>query len=835
MSPSATLSHIRQLNRSVLVGVLVWTVVITASLVWNLHQQSHTTRAELRAQVEAIHAMNMEYRNWIIHYGGVYVPVTEKTPPSPWLSHVPERDITTPSGRQLTLLNSSYALRLVQEMMAGTDSKVRMHISSLKPINPANAADPWERQALQGFAQGKKEMASIDVMEDGKTYFRFMKPMVTEQYCLKCHARYGDKLGDIRGGVSVSLPIDHVLVAESRERRALTWGHGLIWGMGVVGLLVGGWRQKQSALAVEKSEAQVTLLTNSIAHAIYGVDLEGRCTFANDACLDMLGYTDQSEILGKEMHALIHHSDAEGQPCPRASCPIVQALEHGKSSSGEDTVFWRKDGSSFPVSYWSYPVVLEGRIEGAVVTFLDITEQLEVKDELKRSRALLDSMIENIPAMVFLKRAEDLRFELFNLAGEKLLGYSRKDLIGKNDYDLFPKAQADFFIDKDRSVLESRRLVEIPEEPVVTADGQEKWLHTYKIGLYDEHNRPSHLLGVSLDISDRKRAEDKLRESEAMLAEAQRMAHLGHWDHDLATGRVSWSDEVYRIFELGREQFPGTFQAFLEAIHPEDRAMVERAYWDALARHEAYQIEHRLLMPDGRVKYVLEKCETAFDLDGKPLRSMATVQDVTTLKQAERTLREHHKQLEMTLEGTIHTVTMAVEIRDPYTAGHQRRVADLACLIATEMGLEDDRIHGVRLGAMIHDIGKIGIPAEILSKPTRLTQVEMQIVKEHAEMGYNILKDVKFPWPVAQIAHQHHERMDGSGYPQGLKGEAILLEARIVAVADVVESMASHRPYRPALGMEAALNEIVLQQGILYDAAVVDACLKVVKAGFSFK
>lgn len=834
MSPSASYTQIRQLKQGLVVLMVAWTAILAVSLAWNLHRQSHTTQAELRAQVEAIHAMNMEYRNWIIHNGGVYVPVTDKVQPSPWLSHLPERDITTADGKDLTLLNSSYALRLVQEMMAAGGGKVRMHISSLRPINPANTADAWERKALESFAQGGKESASVDVM-DGMTYFRYMKPMVTDDSCMKCHAKYGDKLGDIRGGVSVSLPIDQVLLAARGEQQSLVWGHGLIWLIGIVGLVLGGRHQQQAALAVEKSEAQVTLLTNSIAHAIYGTDLNGCCTFANDACLEMLGYNAQAEILGKDMHALIHHTTREGTPCPKAYCEIAQALADGRSISGEGELFWRRDGTFFPVAYWAYPVMLQGRIEGSVVTFLDMTEQIEVKDALKKSQALLDSMIENIPAMVFLKRAEDLRFELFNLAGEKLLGYSRESLIGKNDYDLFPKAQADDFVKSDRAVLESRRMLEIPEEPVKTADGAEKWLHTYKIALVDEHNRPSHLLGISLDISDRKRAEDQLRESESKLAEAQRMAHLGHWDLDLETGRLTWSDEVYRIFECTPQTFAGTYEAFLEVIHPEDRAAVDQAYQASLSSRTPYQSEHRLLLPDGRIKYLLEKCETLFDVDGQPVRSTGTVQDVSTLKQAERALREHQKSLELTLEGTIHTVTMAVELRDPYTAGHQRRVAELACAIATKMGLDEDRVHGVRLGAMIHDIGKIGIPAEILSKPSQLTPVEMQIVREHAQMGYNILKDVQFPWPVAEIAYQHHERVDGSGYPSGLKGEAILLEARIVAVADVVESMASHRPYRPALGVDVAIEEIAHGRGTLYDATVVDACTKVLADGFSFE
>lgn len=205
------------------------------------------------------------------------------------------------------------------------------------------------------------------------------------------------------------------------------------------------------------------------------------------------------------------------------------------------------------------------------------------------------------------------------------------------------------------------------------------------------------------------------------------------------------------------------------------------------------------------------------------------------LRDTNRVLAEQQKALIRTLEGTIRTVGMAVEMRDPYTAGHQRRVADLAVAIAEVLGLDDELIKGVHLGGMIHDIGKIGIPVEILCKPTRLSDTERQIVQQHAAMGYEILKDVDFPWPVAQVAYQHHERFDGSGYPNRLRGDETLLEARIVAVADVVESMVSHRPYRPGLGMEAALDEIRRGKGTLYDPEIVEACLHAIDAGFVLK
>jgi len=193
--------------------------------------------------------------------------------------------------------------------------------------------------------------------------------------------------------------------------------------------------------------------------------------------------------------------------------------------------------------------------------------------------------------------------------------------------------------------------------------------------------------------------------------------------------------------------------------------------------------------------------------------------DITDRKITEDRIRK-------ALEATVQAIAVTVETRDPYTAGHQRRVADLARAIATDMSLPADIINGISMAATIHDLGKISIPSEILSKPRKLTDIEFSIIKIHPQAGYDILKDIDFPWPVARIVLEHHERVNGSGYPSKLIAEKTLLESRILAVADVVESMASHRPYRPSLGIEAALEEIKKNRGILYDNKVVDACLK---------
>ncbi len=202
---------------------------------------------------------------------------------------------------------------------------------------------------------------------------------------------------------------------------------------------------------------------------------------------------------------------------------------------------------------------------------------------------------------------------------------------------------------------------------------------------------------------------------------------------------------------------------------------------------------------------------------------------------AEKELKRSLEKLQRAMEGIIQAMALAVEVRDPYTAGHQQRVTTIALSISKEMDLSDEQINGIRMAGFIHDLGKISIPAEILSKPTRLNDIEFRLIKTHPQIGYDILKRIEFPWPVAEIILQHHERMDASGYPQGLSGEDILLEARIIAVADVVEAMASHRPYRPALGIDKAMEEILQNKGVLYDPQVVDACLKLfTEKGFEF-
>jgi putative nucleotidyltransferase with HDIG domain len=242
-------------------------------------------------------------------------------------------------------------------------------------------------------------------------------------------------------------------------------------------------------------------------------------------------------------------------------------------------------------------------------------------------------------------------------------------------------------------------------------------------------------------------------------------------------------------------------------------------------------VENVCLRKDGRTVSVERSAVPFFDAAGSVCGFRGIDRDISERKRSEDKLQSSYRRLEDTLDGVIQAMALTVETRDRRTGGHQRRVTELAHAIATEIGLSKERSRGVRIAGLLHDVGKITIPTEILSKPGRLSDMEFAIIKTHSKAGYDILKSIDFPWPVADIVVQHHERMDGSGYPSGLKGEQTALEARILAVADVVEAMVSHRPHRPALGTDQAMQEITDNRGRLYDANVVDACLALFNRG----
>ncbi|MBW9261459.1 MAG: response regulator [Candidatus Thiodiazotropha sp. (ex. Lucinisca nassula)] len=318
----------------------------------------------------------------------------------------------------------------------------------------------------------------------------------------------------------------------------------------------------------------------------------------------------------------------------------------------------------------------------------------------------------------------------------------------------------------------------------------------------------------------------ELLENQKRLKKTQQLARLGSWELDLVNGTLYWSDEVFNIFGLKPSEFVPGFEAFLERVHPEDRESVKMTYLTAVKDKLAYDLVHRIIRNDNDdIQYVHELADHVINEDGEVIRSIGTVQDITNLVTLDKERQHYLEKFKNSLEKTVIVVSATLEKRDPYTAGHQRNVSELAVSIAKELNLSDDTISGIRLGSIIHDIGKINIPSEILTRPGKLSDLEFEMIKTHPLHGSEILKDVEFPWPIAEMVLQHHERLDGSGYPNSLKGDEILPEAKIIAVADVVEAMSSHRPYRPSLGIEVALKEIEAGSGRLFDEKAVSACI----------
>ena len=357
---------------------------------------------------------------------------------------------------------------------------------------------------------------------------------------------------------------------------------------------------------------------------------------------------------------------------------------------------------------------------------------------------------------------------------------------------------------------------------MVRKDGTTVWTEVKFSLIRDGDRQPVGIMGVTRDISERKRGEEELKQSEKRYRSVFENAQEGIFRSTLEGRFIMANQAMANMIEYKTPEELMTSVTDITRqlyVDPEERAKIKQIIKEQgfLKNHET-----QFYRKDGSIFWISLTMQAVRDEKGQLLYYDGMIEDITNRKEStERTKKA--------LGATVQAIAVTVETKDPYTAGHQRRVADVACAIATEMNLPADQIDGIRMAAAIHDLGKISVPAEILSKPTKLTAIEFSLIKTHSQSGYDILKDIDFPWPVARTVLEHHERMNGSGYPNGLTGDNMLLESRILAVADVVESMASYRPYRPALGIDAALNEIEKNRGTLYDNAVVDACLRLIR------
>lgn len=449
-------------------------------------------------------------------------------------------------------------------------------------------------------------------------------------------------------------------------------------------------------------------------------------------------------------------------------------------------------------------------------------EKEEAERSLQESEERYRNLFENANESIFV--VQDGKMVFFNPMTSLQTGYSDEELMARPFLEFVYPDDRDMVIDRHVRRMKGEEIPHTYSFRIIHGDGNIKWVEaSAKVIIW--HGKAAALIFIS-DITDRKQVEEALRESE------QRFMDVLYSSSDavlLIDGEhfVDCNEATARMLGYAsRHEFLQPHPSELSPpTQPDGRNSFEKAneMMKIASERGFHQFEWVHRRSNGE-DFPVEVSLTSILLHGKNV-IYCMWRDLTERKRNEKRLNETLESLRNAVKATIQVMVSAVEVRDPYTAGHQNRVADLARVIATEMGLSQEKIEAISMAGPIHDIGKLSIPAEILSKPTKLTNIEFALVKEHSRIGYEILKDVESPWPLAEIVYQHHERMDGSGYPRNLKGDDIIMEARIMAVADVVESMASHRPYRPALGIDAALKEIDNNQGTTFDAAVVAACL----------
>lgn len=454
-------------------------------------------------------------------------------------------------------------------------------------------------------------------------------------------------------------------------------------------------------------------------------------------------------------------------------------------------------------------------------------EREELRDSEERFRSISASAQD---AIVLIDQRGIVQY--WNESAERIFGYSKDEAIGQSLHELVvPHSIHERFLSgfkKFQEKGEGDYLGKTVELVAVRKDGTEFPIE-HSISAVTLKGK-LHAVGLVRDISERKRAEERIRKLSRAVEQSPTTIVITNTDAKIEYVNPYFTDLTGYTSEEVIGQNPRILQSGRTA--PEEY----KEMWDTISAGKVWRGEFCNRKKSGELYWEDVSISSVESPEGITTHFVAVKVDITGRKQTEKELKDALDKLRKTLGGTIQALAATVETRDPYTAGHQKRVADLSRAIAKEMGLSLDRVEGIRMAGTIHDIGKICVPAEILSKPGKISESEFNIIRTHSQAGYDILKDIEFPWPIAEMVLQHQERMDGSGYPNGLKGDQIIIGARILAVADVVEAMSSHRPYRASLGIDNALEEISKNKGVFYDPDVVDACLKIFREkGYQIK
>jgi PAS domain S-box-containing protein/putative nucleotidyltransferase with HDIG domain len=589
--------------------------------------------------------------------------------------------------------------------------------------------------------------------------------------------------------------------------------------MGVRGIGIDITERKRAEEALRESEEKYRAIIETNQEWIWQINTEGKHTYSNRALEQILGYSIK-DIVGRDATIFMHPDDRRN-----IEEMLPKLIENRKGWNNLVVRWLHKDGS---IRWLESNAVAMLDATGELIGFQgsdrDITERERAEEARRKSEEKFSKAFRSSPIPLAITRLSDGKFVEMNGAMEEIFEYHRDEWIGRSTIDLGLWVNED---DRKRVVrsIEADEPVRDQEFSFRSKNGRivVARYSAEKIEIGEEKC----LMSVIEDITERKRAEEALRESEEYFRSLIEKGSdvISVMDKNAIIQYISPS--VERVLGYKPEELIGTSGFAL--VHPDDlkRLSAREDFIAVLGVPGSFSpvIELRDRHKDGTWLSLEVIARSIVDTNGE-LAIVTNAHDITERKKAEEALRLSAVRLRRTLNDAINALSSAIEMRDPYTAGHQERVTKLAVAIAQEMHLSEESIETLRIAGLVHDIGKMSVPAEILSKPTRLTEVEFSLIKTHAEAGYMILNKIDFPWPVARIVHEHHERIDGSGYPRGLTRSDLLTESKILCLADVVEAMSSHRPYRAALGIEVALREISEKRGILYDPDVVEACLK---------
>jgi len=583
--------------------------------------------------------------------------------------------------------------------------------------------------------------------------------------------------------------------------------------------------------ALRESEERSRSLIDHNPDGVYSFDAKGIFISVNDAVCRITGYS-REELMRINFGSLLVPEDEE-----KVWRHFEKAL-NGEAQNYETSII-RKDGGRVALSVTNTPIIVKGEIIGVYGIAKDITRSKQADKALRESERKYRLLTEKMTDVVWIQDM-NLRTVFVSPSIEASLGFTPEERVVQDVREqLTPESLTVAMDILVKELTEEQQGQADPERKLTLEleyyhkDGSTRWIENIISGIRDDKGRLTGLHGVSRDITRRKQAEEALRESE------ERFRSL----FDRSLDCIHVIDLEGRIIDtnmatfslLGYSKSDLSSLRFESLIHQDQRPLFHKRLEDLMQtgfQQDLY--EFKIRRKDG--EYLdLETMASIIYHDGKPHSILGIARDITDRKRMDAYQQQSIQRIRKALGATIQAMAVAVEVRDPYTAGHQNRVNDLARTIATEMNITSAKIDALRMASKIHDIGKLAIPSDILSKPTKLTDIEYSLIKTHSQVGHDILKDIEFPWPVAKIVLDHHERMDGTGYPNGLTSKNILTESKILMVADVVDAISSHRPYRPGLGIDAALNEIMENKGRFYDTEVVDTCTKLFRdKGFTF-